>query len=225
MLGAAEEDDENGNDDDENGSEDHFIADLVDPVFGYPLASSETDDVELENVVDLMVEEGGGSHEEFPLQPAEDGSGQSEVPAEFFFDPVGLHVKPDALVHFNVVNHLHTVTAFHEKFHEPNLDMPTRIPAGVPGFTSPPVTPDESWIYQFTTKGVYDYLCLPHLGLGMVGRIVVFDPGEDDIEDDMFAAPSAGELPPNVDGVFSADELDPANIVEEGTVAWEDLTL
>lgn len=54
------------------------------------------------------------------------------------------------------------------------------------GFTSPPVADGDSWLYKFTTKGVYDVLCLPHLGLGMVMRLVVFDPEEDSLDDSMF---------------------------------------
>lgn len=205
--------------------DEHFVADLVDPVFGYPLAGGETDDLELEHVVDVTFVDGGGSHEGFPQEPDEDAPGQFvEVPAEFFFDPVGLHVEPGDLVHFDTVAGLHTVTAFHEKFSEPNLDVPTRVPDDVPGFTAPPMTPGESWVYQFTEPGVYDYFCFPHLGLGMVGRIVVLDPEEDDVDSETFAAPTAGELFPNGGAVFSAPELDPATIVEAGSVAWADLT-
>ena len=31
--------------------------------------------------------------------------------------------------------------------------------------------------HTFTIPGVYDYLCMPHEAAGMVGRIVVGDPG------------------------------------------------
>lgn len=231
LTGAGQEDGETPPPDD--GSEtptepqpDHFVADIVDPVFGYPLAEGETDDVAIDHVVNVTVEEGTGAHENFPAVPDGEAPGEMmEGPAEFIFDPVGHHVEPDSLVHFNTVAGLHTVTAFHDKFVDPQLDIPTRVPDEVPGFTSPPLMPGESWIYQFTEKGVYDYLCLPHMGLGMVGRIVVFDSEEDDIATDQFAAPTTGELPPNVERVLGAPELDPANIVESGSVAWGDLTL
>ncbi len=231
LTGAGQEDGETPPPDDGGQTPtepqtDHFVADIVDPVFGYPLAEGETGDVAIDHVVDVTVEEGTGAHENFPEVSDEVASGEMmEDQAEFIFDPVGHHVEPDSLVHFNTVAGLHTVTAFHDKFVEPQLDIPTRVPEGVPGFTSPPLMPGESWVYEFTEKGVYDYLCLPHLGLGMVGRIVVFDPDEDDIESDQFAAPTAGELPPNVERVLGAAELEPANIVEAGSVAWADLTL
>ena len=204
----------------------HFIADLVDPVFGYPLSMGESDDLSLDHVVEATIEEGQGVHENFPQEPDEGAPGQFvEIPAEFIFDPVGLHVEPGSLVHFNLTAGLHTVTAFHEKFSDPHLDIPTRVPENVPGFTSPPLTPGESWVYQFCERGVYDYLCFPHLGLGMVGRIVVFDQDEDDIESDQFRAQDADGLFPNVQRVLDADELDPANIVDVGSVSWDELTL
>lgn len=251
--------DDNGEKDDGNGDDDHFIADLVDPTFGYPLAADETDDLSLQHVVEATIEEGSGAHPNFPTEDfggegmegtpggvtgtptgtpstptgtaetatsTDDTQGESgEIPAEFFFDPVGLHVEPDDLVHFADIGGLHTITAFHEKFSEPEFPMPTRVPEGVPGFTSPPLVPTESWVYQFTEPGVYDYFCFPHLGLGMVGRIVVFDPEMHDLDDEAFAEPETDSLLPNAERVLTAPELDPANIVENCTVAWADLTL
>ena len=266
---GGDDKDENGDDkgdddtgkndgsDGENGDSDHFIADLVDPTFGYPLAADETDDLSLEHVVTATIEEGPGAHPNFPTEEfggegmdgppsgtetpngttstptgTETGTdtngtpgGSGEIPAEFFFDPVGLHVEPDDLVHFANALGTHTITAFHEKFSEPEFEMPTRVPEGVPGFTSPPIVQDESWVYQFVEPGVYDYLCFPHLGLGMVGRIVVFDPEKHNLDDEAFAEPETGGLLPNVERVLTAPELDPAHIVENCTVAWADLTL
>lgn len=198
--------------------------DEIHPVFGVPLASGESFGPGTPNIVEVTVETGDGAHEDFPQEEDEAGD-LVEVPAEFLFDPVGLQVEPGALVRFDVTAGLHTVTAAHEKYSEPEFDVPTRIPTGAPAFTSPPLTPDESWIYRFPQKGVFDYLCLPHFGLGMVGRIVVFDTGVDDIESDLFAAPTAGPLPPDAARVLGAQELEPANVVEEGEVAWEDVTL
>jgi hypothetical protein len=51
------------------------------------------------------------------------------------------------------------------------------------------------------------------------------DDAEADMEDDASTpAPTEG-LPPNIKHVFDAPELAPENIVEEGSVAWADLTL
>lgn len=224
--GSGEETDDehgSGDDTDDNG---HFLQDLVDPVFGYPLAAGETDDIDLEHAVELYTVEGTGDHENFPRAPPEQENGEEgEFPFEFEFDPVGLRVEPCDLVHFRSTGGEHTATAFHEKYSNPEMAIPTRIPDGVPGFTSPPIVDGESWVYQFTTPGVYDVLCLPHVFFGMVMRVVVIDTDEHDVEDEEFAEPTAGELPPNAELVLTADELDPANIVEQGTVAWEDLTI
>lgn len=197
----------------------------IDPIFGLPLGADEAvpDGIDPVQVVELDIEEGEGTHGGFPLEPDSNAPGQFvEVPAEFLFDPVGLRLTPGDAVHFKNLSHLHTVTAFHEKFgDEEHLPIPTRIPDGVPGFTSPPFVDDESWLYEFTEPGVYDILCLPHLGLGMVQRIVVVD-SQTDAEAP--AAP-AGEVFPNAQTVLTAPELDPQNIIEAETVGWSDLTL
>jgi plastocyanin len=160
-----------------------------------------------------------GDHEGFP----EGGS------PETFFDPVGLHVKPGEIVSFTTHGvGLHTVTAFDPKFNEPPfLVLPDRVPTDY-GFTSPPVTDGDTWLYQFTTKGVYDLFCLPHVSLGMVMRIVVFDPKEDSLSDSTFDEPEpdpSAPLPPAASAVLTDDALDPEDIVGEGEVAWSQLTL
>lgn len=169
----------------------------------------------VDHLVELHIRGGEGDHAGFPIDP---DSGD-EIPAEFFFDPVGLHVTPGEIVDFNVHNHLHTVTSFHPKYE----GFPERVPTDH-ALTSPPISDGDSWLYKFTTKGVYDLLCLPHLGLGMVMRVVVFDPAEDSLDDSTFE--EWGPLPiPNAGNVLSDDALDPANIVAAGEVAWSDLTL
>jgi len=148
-----------------------------------------------------------------------------EFPLEFIFNPVGVQVAPDEVVHFLSVVGEHTVTAFSEKYANPELAVPTRIPEGTPGFSSPPIVDGESWLYQFTTTGVYDILCLPHYVFGMVMRVVVFDPEEDSAGDEAFSVDDVEGVPPNVQAVLNAPELAPSNIIEQGSVAWEDLTL
>lgn len=231
MVAGQQDDGEDGDGsgddggDGESAGSDAVLDDLVDPTFGYPLAADETDGVTVEHVVDVTAREGEGDHPQFPSEPDQDAPGSFiEIPVEFLFDPVGLQIEPGDLVQFVDVNGLHTVTAFTE-LAEPELEVPRRVPEGVEPFTSPPLTPGQSWVYEFTEPGVYDYLCLPHLGLGMVGRIVVIDPEEDDVSDDTFSVPGPEGLFPNDRRVLTAPELEPANVVEQGTVAWADLSL
>lgn len=274
IPGTGQEDDEgagNGEDGDGGDEEDQdfLVDDLIDPVFGYPLAEGETDDANAAHAVDMLVQEGDAVHEDFPREPMPAGpegpeggddetpqnetegvalnetenatqnetenatqnetmgpgpgpaGGFVEVPVEAYFDPVGLHVEVGEPIQFETVSGLHTVTAFHEKFVESQLDIPTRVPEGTPAFTSPPVTTGESWLYLFTTSGVYDLFCFPHLGLGMVMRVVVSDPDEDQ----EFDEPTA-EIPfRNAELVLEAPELDPESIVDAEEVAWDELTI
>jgi plastocyanin len=212
-------DDGNGDDEEDDGDDSPFVDDLIDPVFGYPLDAEETGQVDIDTVVQLVTQGGPGDHAGFPAE------GGEEVPAEFIFDPVGLAVEPGDVVHFFDASGLHTVTAFSDKYADAEGPLPTRVPDGTPGFSSPPLVADESWLYQFEESGVYDLLCLPHLGLGMVMRVVVFDPETDDMESEGFAPPEAGPVPPNAQAVLTDDALAPANIVEAGQVAWADLDL
>ncbi|MGB9957298.1 plastocyanin/azurin family copper-binding protein [Haloferax prahovense] len=187
----------------------------IDEVYGAPYSADDTVPSGLvDHVVELHTHE-ENIHDDFPIDP-ESGN---EVPAEFIFDPVGLHVRPGEVVEFRVHHGLHTVTSFHPKFSEPPVfTLPSRVPTSH-GFTSPPVVGGDSWLYRFTKQGVYDVLCLPHLTLGMVARIVVS--GDGAVPSDTY-----GPLPiPNAGAVLGAPEMTPENIVSEGSVAWEDLTL
>lgn len=191
------------------------IGNRIDKVYGAPYEANENVPSGLvDHEVNLHIHE-PGDHNDFPLN-----EGGEEGPAEFIFDPVGLHVKPGDVVNFAVHHGLHTVTAIHPKFNEPPmLEFPDRVPNNA-FFTSPPINVDDSWLYRFTTKGVYDVMCLPHVSLGMVMRVVVHD------EDDAVPSDPYDSFPiPNAADVFEAPELEPSNIVSEGTVAWADLSL
>lgn len=202
----------------------------IDEVYGAPYAA-DIDSVPsglVDHSIDLHVHPGDAEHEGFPAPDGEDENDQDDAP-ETFFDPVGLHVKPGGVVAFTVHGlGLHTVTSFDPKFNEPPfLVLPDRVPTEY-GFTSPPVADGDSWLYKFTTKGVYDLFCLPHVSLGMVMRIVVFDPEEDSVSDPAFDEPDEdpnAPLPPAAKAVLTDDALDPSSIVGAGEVAWADLTL
>ncbi|MFC6952829.1 hypothetical protein [Halorubellus litoreus] len=206
----------------------------------------------VDHEVGMHVHPGDGAHEGFPPtqgegegedgdQGDEDGengedgdqgedgeNGEDAVP-EFFFDPVGLHVNLGDVVAFTTHGTgLHTITSFHPKWNEPPvLTFPDRVPTDY-GFSSPPIATDDTWLYRFTTKGVYDLLCLPHVSFGMVMRIVVFDPEEDDVSEERFSEPapdSEAPLPGAAATVLGDDALDPENVVDVGEVAWSALSL
>jgi plastocyanin len=90
---------------------------------------------------------------------------------EFYFDPIGLRVDPGTTVRFILENDVHNSVAYH-----PDNDRPLRIPEGAEPWASPIFTePGASFEVTLTEEGVYDYFCLPHEMMGMVGRIVVGD--------------------------------------------------
>jgi hypothetical protein len=99
-------------------------------------------------------------------------------------------------VRFEIESGSHSVTAYED-----------RIPTGAEAFDSG-VMSDGGFEHTFDTLGTYDYYCTPHQSMGMVGRIVVGEPGGP-AEDSM---PPDGELP------------DSQQIVEDGTVSYEAFT-
>lgn len=197
----------------------------IDPVFGLPLAVGEDvpDGIDPTQVVDLDTVTEENVHEGFPLRPdPQDPDRMIEADEEFVFDPVGLRLTPGDVVQYTSRSHVHTVTAFQQKWGEAeeSLQIPTRIPDGVPGFHSPLLPEEASWLYEFTEPGVYDVFCLPHVAFGMVQRIVVAPEGD-------AAVPSApsGRTFPNALTVLTAPELEPQRIADASTVAWRNLTL
>src|SRR3546814_14143555 len=67
----------------------------------------------------------------------------------------------------------HTATAYHPA----NFDRPRRVPPGADGWDSDYLLPGEGFALTLTVPGVYDYYCIPHEHVGMVGRIIVGEPG------------------------------------------------
>jgi|AntRauTorcE11898_2_1112593.scaffolds.fasta_scaffold01641_3 plastocyanin len=122
----------------------------------------------------------------------------------FFFDPVGLYVKPGDTVEFVNDTGGHSATSYAEELDSSDV---TRIPEDAEAFNSGTLNDvGASWQYTFTVEGTYDYFCIPHKGLGMIGRIVVCQPGGPATE----GSPPDGELP------------DSQRIVEEGSISWDD---
>lgn len=123
---------------------------------------------------------------------------------EYYFDPIGLHVEPGTTVTFNNDSGSHSATAYDESHEDSDV---TRIPEGGPEFDTGVLTQEEATeSVTFDTEGTYDYFCIPHKTVGMVGRIVVGDPG----------GPAEGSMPPDRD----VPESD--SIVDSGSVSYAD---
>ena len=91
------------------------------------------------------------------------------------FRPRGLAIAPGDVVRWVVDGpNVHTSTAYHPT----NGNAPLRIPAGArPWDSGYLLHPGDRFEVTLTVAGVYDYFCRPHEAVGMVGRIVVGNPG------------------------------------------------
>ena len=94
------------------------------------------------------------------------------------FDPIGLRVRPGTRIRWiNANNNVHTATAYHPT----NDRHALRIPSGAKPWDSGYLLHSgDRFELEFTVEGVYDYYCKPHESAGMVGRIVVAEPGKMD---------------------------------------------
>lgn len=94
--------------------------------------------------------------------------------SKVWFDPVGVLIEPGSTVRWVIAGGVHSTTAYHPA----HGGRPLRIPEGAEPWDSGILTrPGESFEAALTVPGVYDYFCLPHEAAGMVGRIVVAEPG------------------------------------------------
>jgi plastocyanin len=92
-----------------------------------------------------------------------------------WFDPIGIWIEPGRTIRWTNLDpgNSHTATAYHPR----NDDHPLRIPERAETWNSDYLLPEEAFSVVLTVEGVYDYFCIPHEHAGMVGRIVVGDPG------------------------------------------------
>ena len=112
-----------------------------------------------------------------------------------WFDPVGLRVAPGQTIRWINVDpgNSHTATAYHPR----NLERPLRIPETAEPWNSDYLLPDESFWVTLTVEGVYDFFCIPHEHAGMVGRIIVGQPGRSPA-DSLSAQAAGGEPIPEI---------------------------
>ncbi|WP_132059984.1 plastocyanin/azurin family copper-binding protein [Halorussus amylolyticus] len=123
--------------------------------------------------------------------------------SEYYFDPIGLFVEPGTTVSFVNESGAHSATAYAEGT---GGAEETRIPEDAEPWNSETLTEEgATFEHTFEVGGTYDYFCIPHKTLGMVGRIVVGEPG----------GPAEGSMPPD------GDVPESQRIVEEGAVSYE----
>jgi plastocyanin len=89
------------------------------------------------------------------------------------FDPVGLLIQPGRTVRFLCEANYHVTAAYHPD----NAGRSLRIPRAAKPWLSDVLQPGEQFDVTLTVPGVYDYFCVPHEAAGMVGRLIVGQPG------------------------------------------------
>ncbi|MFB6068918.1 MAG: plastocyanin/azurin family copper-binding protein [Halobacterium sp.] len=122
---------------------------------------------------------------------------------DYYFDPIGLFVEPGETVTWEIKSGAHSSTAYKEGNGPATV---TRIPKDAKAWNSGTLSEaGATFEHTFEVKGTYDYFCIPHKSLGMVGRIVVGEPG----------GPAEGSMPP--DGKVPQSDA----IVQQGAVSYE----
>lgn len=122
----------------------------------------------------------------------------------YYFDPIGLFVEPGTTLTFENESGSHSSTAYVEGTGSSSV---TRIPADAEGWDSGILSQSgATFEHTFEVEGTYDYFCVPHKTLGMVGRIVVGSPG----------GPAEGSMPP--DGKVPTSEA----IVNQGAISYSE---
>lgn len=118
--------------------------------------------------------------------------------SNYNFDPIGLYVEPGETITWVNESGGHSSTAYTTENPASNV---RRIPDDAEGWNSGTLTEQGAeFSHTFDVEGTYDYYCIPHKTLGMVGRLVVGQPSGD-----------VGDPP---DGPVPSEQ----RIVEEGAV-------
>ena len=126
--------------------------------------------------------------------------------SNYYFDPIGLFVESGETVTFEIQSGSHSATAYKEGESSASV---TRIPDGAEAFNSETLSGQgTAYEHTFETTGTYDYFCIPHKSLGMVGRIVVGEPG----------GPAEGSMPPD------GDVPESQTIVDQGSVSYSEFS-
>jgi plastocyanin len=90
------------------------------------------------------------------------------------FDPIGVLIEPGQTVRWVNEANVHSSTAYHPANDGHTLRIPAAAKPWDAGYL---VEPGDAFEVTLTVPGVYDYFCAPHEMAGMVGRIIVGQPG------------------------------------------------
>lgn len=85
------------------------------------------------------------------------------------FDPQEVTIKKgDTVTWVNLADEDHNMVTY-----------PDGYPKGAKGFTSPFLKKkDEKWSHTFAASGTYEYHCIPHIMMGMRGKVIVDKPSQ-----------------------------------------------
>ncbi|QDV32306.1 DUF2231 domain-containing protein [Tautonia plasticadhaerens] len=98
-----------------------------------------------------------------------------EMTGENTFEPRGVVIEAGQSVRWtNPSSVVHTVTADPDEADDPGN---VSLPEGAEPFDSGDVEPGGSYSRTFDVPGTYQYVCLPHESIGMIGTVEVTDPG------------------------------------------------
>lgn len=127
---------------------------------------------------------------------------------EYYFDPIGLHVEPGDTVRWVIDEGAHSTTAYEEGNGGAGE---TRIPEAAESWNSGTLLQQgATFEYTFEEEGTYDYFCIPHKTLGMIGRIVCGSPG----------GPAEESEVPDIDGLQSGEFPSSDAIVENEVLSY-----
>lgn len=127
---------------------------------------------------------------------------------ENYFDPIGLFVQQGDTVRWTIESGAHSTTSYTPG--NPRDAGQRLIPQGAGSWNSGVLQGSgQSFEYTFDVTGTYDYYCIPHKTLGMVGRVVCGEPG----------GPAEQNAIPSSDtpvGVMPPSDV----VVSQGSVPW-----
>lgn len=153
-----------------------------------------------------------------PGQETPDGAGQTPTAAgtqqapneiamltegdSYLFDPIGLFVEQGETITWVLESGTHSTTSYSKDNPQASVN---RIPDDAESWNSDTLSEQGAeFTYTFEVTGTYDYYCIPHKSLAMVGRIVCGEPS------------GLEGNPP--DGPVPSEQM----IVDQGVVSVED---